>query len=140
MNPGYRRSIAGTKAPIKTLESLRALPTSLGDRVFQGECSRVWLGGADTGADWYLMARCFDASRGKYMARTKLHDPLTEALECIKAGGLIRKYSLIWRDRSDAPRIVVWKASDRSDEELRRSIADGLAGLAAESQVAVAKD
>jgi hypothetical protein len=74
------------------------------------------------------------------MTATKVHDPLTEALECIKAGGLIRKYSLVWSNRSDAPRIVVWKASDSSDEELRRSIADGLAGLAAESQVTIEKD
>jgi hypothetical protein len=74
------------------------------------------------------------------MTATQLHDPLTEALECIKAGGLIRKYSLVWSNRSDGPRIVVWKASDSSDEELRRSIADGLTGLAAESQVTIERD
>jgi hypothetical protein len=70
----------------------------------------------------------------------KLHDALTEALESIKAGGLIRKYSLAWSGRSEAPHIVVWKASGISDEALRRSVAESLAGLAAESQISVEKD
>lgn len=51
----------------------------------------------------------------------KLREALTEALESIKAGGLIRRYSLVWTGRgSEAPRIVVWKAADASDEALRR--------------------
>lgn len=71
----------------------------------------------------------------------KLHDALTEALESIKAGGLIRRYSLVWTGRgSEAPRIVVWKAADASDEALRRTIADSLAGLAAEAQVTIEKN
>lgn len=71
----------------------------------------------------------------------KLHEALTEALESIKAGGLIRRYSLVWTGRgSEAPRIVVWKAADASDEALRRTIADSLAGLAAEAQVTIEKD
>jgi hypothetical protein len=53
---------------------------------------------------------------------TKLHDALTEALECVKAGGVIRKYSLVWSGRSEAPRIIVWKATNTSDDALRRSL------------------
>ena len=33
----------------------------------------------------------------------KLHDALTEALDSLKEGGLIRKYSLVWSGRSEAP-------------------------------------
>jgi hypothetical protein len=74
------------------------------------------------------------------MTTAKLHDALTEALECVKAAGLIRRYSLVWVARSEAPRILVWKATDAPDEALRRSIADSLAGLAAESQLTIEKD
>jgi hypothetical protein len=70
----------------------------------------------------------------------KLQNALTEALDCIKSAGLIRKYSLVWDYRSEAPRIIVWKATDSSEEALRRSVADSLAGLAAESQIAIGKD
>jgi hypothetical protein len=69
----------------------------------------------------------------------KLHDALTEALESVKAGGLILRYSLVWSGRGDAPRIVIWKAADVPDEALRRTIADSLAGLAAESQITIEK-
>jgi hypothetical protein len=70
----------------------------------------------------------------------KVQNALTEALDCIKSAGLIRKYSLLWIRRSDGPRIIVWKATDSSDEALRRSVADSLAGLAAESQVTIGRD
>lgn len=70
----------------------------------------------------------------------KLHDALTEALDCVKAGGLIRKYSLRWYGRSAAPRIIVWKATDASDDALRRSLRDSVAGLANESQFTIEKD
>ena len=71
---------------------------------------------------------------------TKLHDALTEALECVKAGGVIRKYSLVWSGRSEAPRIIVWKATNTSDDALRRSLLDSLAGLAGEEQFTIEKD
>jgi hypothetical protein len=72
---------------------------------------------------------------------TELHDALTEALECVKAAGLIRRYSLVWSGgHSRAPRIVVWKATDDPDEALRRAIAKALAGLAADSQLTIEKD
>jgi hypothetical protein len=45
----------------------------------------------------------------------KLQNALTEALDCIKSAGLIRKYSLVWDYRSEAPRIIVWKATDSSE-------------------------
>jgi hypothetical protein len=70
----------------------------------------------------------------------KLQSALIEALDCIKSAGLIRKYTLIWNGGSEAPRIIVWKATDSSEEALRRSVADSPAGLAAESQVTVGKD
>jgi hypothetical protein len=70
----------------------------------------------------------------------KLHDALTEALDCLKAAGLIRKYSLVWSGRSEVPRIIVWKGGDTSDEALRRSVAHSLAGLAVESQITVEKN
>jgi hypothetical protein len=70
----------------------------------------------------------------------KLHEALTEALECVKTAGLIRRYSLTWSGRSEAPHIVVWKATDTSDEALRRSISESLVGLAAESQITVEHD
>jgi hypothetical protein len=79
-------------------------------------------------------------SHDEAMMTAELHDALTEALEYIKAGGLIRKYSLVWSSRSKAPRIIIWKATDASDQSLRRSIADSLAGLAAESQITIEKD
>jgi hypothetical protein len=70
----------------------------------------------------------------------KLQNALIEALDCIKSAGLIRKYSVVWNGRSEAPRIIVWKATDTSEEALRRSVADSLAGLAAESLITVGKD
>jgi hypothetical protein len=70
----------------------------------------------------------------------KVQNALTDALDCIKSAGLIRKYSLIWNGGSQVPRIIVWKATDCSEEALRRSIADSLAGLAAETQIAIGKD
>jgi hypothetical protein len=71
---------------------------------------------------------------------TKVHDALTEALDCVKASGLIRKYSLIWSGRSEVPHITVWKATDASDEALRHSLAESLAGLATESQVTIERE
>ena len=71
---------------------------------------------------------------------TKVSEALADALENVKAGGLIRKYSLVWTGRSEAPRIIVWKAADLSDDELRRKLVESLAGLAAESQLAIEKD
>ncbi|GEC57603.1 hypothetical protein ABIF38_002550 [Bradyrhizobium japonicum] len=70
----------------------------------------------------------------------QLHDLLTEALESIKSGGLIRRYSLVWAGRSEAPRIIVWKSADVADEALRRTMMRSLAGLAAESQIVIEKD
>lgn len=71
---------------------------------------------------------------------TKVHNALTEALDCVKESGLIRKYSLVWSGRSEVPRIIVWKGTDATDEELRRSLSESLAGLAAESQVTIEKN
>ena len=71
---------------------------------------------------------------------TKIHDALTEALECMKSGGLIRKYSVAWSGGTEPPRIMLWKAADASDEALRRSIADSLVGLVAESQLTIERD
>jgi hypothetical protein len=39
-----------------------------------------------------------------------------------------------------APRIVVWKAGDTSDEALRNHLVHSLVGLAAESQFTIEKD
>jgi hypothetical protein len=69
-----------------------------------------------------------------------LHDALIDALEAIKSGGVIRRYSLTYVGRSEAPRIAIWRAADLSDDELRRKLAESLAGLAAESQLAIEKD
>ncbi|WP_315767789.1 MULTISPECIES: hypothetical protein [unclassified Bradyrhizobium] len=69
-----------------------------------------------------------------------VNDALTEALDSLKTGGVVRKYSLVWSGRSEAPRIVIWKVADTSDEELRHSVAESLAGLAAESQISVEHD
>jgi hypothetical protein len=68
------------------------------------------------------------------------HEALTEALDCVKESGLIRKYSLVWSGRSEAPRIVVWKAADDSDEALRNHLAQSLAGLAAKPQLTIEQD
>ena len=76
----------------------------------------------------------------RFIVSVKLHDALSEALETIQAGGLIRKYGLVWSRRSEAPQIIVWKATDTPDDALRRTIANSLAGLAAESQIIVEKD
>ena len=69
-----------------------------------------------------------------------VHGALTEALECIKASGLIHRYALVWSGRSAAPRIVLWKATGTSDEALRNHLVDSLAGLATESQFTIEKD
>jgi hypothetical protein len=74
------------------------------------------------------------------MMTAKVHDALTEALDCVKERGLIRKYSLVWSGRSEVPRIIVWTGTDATDEELRRSLAKSLAGLAVDSQVTIEKD
>jgi hypothetical protein len=74
------------------------------------------------------------------MMTAKVHDALTEALDCVKESGLVRKYSLVWSGRSEVPRIVVWKGTDATDEELRRSLPESLAGHAADSQVTIEKD
>jgi hypothetical protein len=71
---------------------------------------------------------------------TKIHDALTEALECIKASGLIRRYALVWSGRGADPRIIVWKAADSSDEALRNHLVHSLAGLATESQFTIEKN
>jgi hypothetical protein len=70
----------------------------------------------------------------------ELHNALTEALERLKAAGLIHKYSLVWVGRSEAPRIIVQKTLNASDEELRRSLAHSLSGLAVEAQITVEKN
>jgi hypothetical protein len=70
----------------------------------------------------------------------KVHDALTEALECIKENGLIRRYALVWSGRGAPPRIIVWKAADTSDEALRSHLVHSLAGLATESQFTIEKD
>jgi hypothetical protein len=70
----------------------------------------------------------------------KLNEALTDALESVKAGGLIRKYSLVWASRSEAPQIVVWKAADVSDDALRHMLAESLAGLASDSQFTIEDD
>ena len=79
-------------------------------------------------------------SHDEVVMTTKVHDALTEALDCVKASGLIRKYSLVWSGRSEVPRIIVWKAADSSDEALRHSLAESLAGLATESQVTIERE
>ncbi len=70
------------------------------------------------------------------MMNTKLHDTLTEALESLKARGLIRKYSPVWTGRSEAPRISLWKAADVPDDALRHTIA----GIVAESELTIEKE
>jgi hypothetical protein len=67
----------------------------------------------------------------------RLGSALAEGLDCMKAAGLITKYSIIWEGRSEAPKVIIWRACDTSDAALRRSIADGLAGLVGESQLTV---
>ena len=79
-------------------------------------------------------------SRDEVVMTTKVHDALTEALDCVKASGLIRRYSLVWSGRSEVPHITIWKATDASDEALRHTLAESLAGLATESQVTIERD
>jgi hypothetical protein len=57
-----------------------------------------------------------------------------------KASGLIRKYSLVWSGRSEVSRTSVWKATDASDEALRHSLAESLAGLATEAQATIERE
>ena len=68
---------------------------------------------------------------------TNIHEAMTDALEAVKAGGLIRKYSLTYVGRSGAPRVTVWKAADFSADESRRKRVDSLAVLAADSQLTI---
>jgi hypothetical protein len=58
----------------------------------------------------------------------------------VKESGLIRKYSLVRSGRSEVPRIIVSTGTGATDEELRRSLAKSLAGLAVDSQVTIEKD
>ena len=80
------------------------------------------------------------SSHDEVVMTTKVHDALTEALDCVKASGLIRKYSLVWSGRSEVPHITIWKATDASDEALRHTLAESLAGLVTESQVTIERD
>ena len=68
------------------------------------------------------------------------HSALTVGLDCMKAAGLITRYNLVWESGSEAPKILLWTTTDTPNEALRRSIADGLAGLAGESQLSIERD
>jgi hypothetical protein len=68
---------------------------------------------------------------------SKPHGALIEGLECMKRGGLITKYRIVWDRGSEVPKIIVGRACDTPDEALRRSIADGLAGLVGASQLVI---
>jgi hypothetical protein len=70
-------------------------------------------------------------------SQAKPHSALVEGLECMKTGGLITKYNIVWDQGSEAPKIIIGRACDTPDAALRRSIADRLVGLVAESQLIV---
>jgi hypothetical protein len=70
------------------------------------------------------------------MERTR-HSGIVDGLEAMKAAGLIIRYNLAWERPGGEPRVAVWRACDAPDEELRKSIADGLAGLLTEAQLSI---
>jgi len=65
------------------------------------------------------------------------HSGIVDGLEAMKAAGLIIRYHLTWEGPGGEPKISVWRACDTPDDQLRKSIADGLAGLVAEAQLSI---
>jgi hypothetical protein len=76
------------------------------------------------------------ASAGMRMEPTR-HSGIVDGLEAMKAAGLIIRYHLTWERSGGEPKVAVWRACDTPDEDLRRSIADGLAGLVSEAQLSI---
>lgn len=76
------------------------------------------------------------ASAGTRMDPTR-HSGIVDGLEAMKAAGLIIRYHLTWERSGGEPKVAVWRACDTPDEDLRRSIADGLAGLVSEAQLSI---
>ena len=64
------------------------------------------------------------------------HSGIVDGLEAMKAAGLIIRYNLTWEAPGE-PKVAVWRACDAPDEQLRKSIADGLAGLLTEAQLSI---
>ena len=67
---------------------------------------------------------------------TTRHSGIVDGLEAMKAAGLIIRYNLTW-ERPGEPKIAVWRACDTPDDRLRKSIANGLAGLVTEAQLSI---
>ena len=62
---------------------------------------------------------------------------IVDGLDAMKAAGLITRYHLTWETPSSEPKVAIWRACDTPDEQLRKSIADGMAGLIAEAQLSI---
>jgi len=65
------------------------------------------------------------------------HSGIVDGLEAMKAAGLIIRYNLTWERPGGEPKVAVWRACDTPDDELRKSIAGGLAGLVTEAQLSI---
>jgi hypothetical protein len=62
---------------------------------------------------------------------------IVDGLDAMKAAGLITRYHLTWGGPGAEPKVAVWRACDTPDEHLRKSIADGLAGLLTQAQLSI---
>jgi len=91
---------------------------------------------ADMGIAYRTLRHGVGTCSGDTMDATR-HSGIVDGLEAMKAAGLIIRYNLSWERRDDEPRVAVWRACDTPDEQLRRSIADGLAGLLTEAQLSI---
>ena len=60
---------------------------------------------------------------------------IVDGLDAMKSAGLIIRYHLTWEAPGGEPKVAIWRACDTSDEELRKSITDAMAGLLAQNQV-----
>jgi len=62
---------------------------------------------------------------------------IVDGLDAMKAAGLIIRYNLTWEAPGGEPKVAVWRVCDTPDDELRKSITDGLAGLVTEAQLSI---
>ena len=76
-------------------------------------------------------------NRSGYTMDPSRHSGIVDGLEAMKAAGFIIRYDLTWEGSGGEPKVAVWRACDTPDHELRKSIADGLAGLVTEVQLCI---
>jgi hypothetical protein len=65
------------------------------------------------------------------------HCGIVDGLEAMKAAGLIIRYDLTWEEPEGEPKVAIWRACNTPDDDLRKSITDGLTGLVTQAQLSI---